>query len=288
MKTARFLSLLAAVMLLLLPVSGQAERSRFLDAALSMLEEGNPFLTHYNEETGAEIQARFPLGCPYFWGGWKAGRILQPARPDQNSDYYHSDRQYLYGMDCAGLTRWIMQQAGYERHDSIANLLDTSQYSELVVSHAKKNTGKERSRWLQPGDLVALRHASGGYHIAMFIGTLLDFGYTKKNLPEALVPYLHHPLVIHCTGSSDYHERYRLWLEESGRTDIVPPFGGVIVSLLDVPAEAATGFTPDVPDVPELKKPCFDLEGYRLEILDLSAEKRQRWIRWRQKPDQDP
>ena len=39
-------------------------------------------------------------------------------------------------------------------------------------------------------------------------------------------------------------------------------------------------------ELPELKKPCFDLEGYHLEILDLSAEKRQRWIRWRKRPEE--
>ncbi len=280
-KTA---ALLAAVILILLPSFGRADRSRFLDAALSMLEEGNPFLTRYNEDTGAGVRARFPLGCPYFWGGRRVSRILQPASPEQNSDYYRTDRQYLYGLDCVGRTRWVGRQLGYEDHDSISNLLNTSKYKEYVNYRAAKNTAEERVSYLQIGDLVAIRHPSGGFHIAMYIGTLLDFGYTRKNLPPELVPYLHYPLVIHCTGSSDYYERYRLWLEETGQTDVLPPFGGVIVSLLDAPAEAAPSFTPDVPEVPELKRPCFDLEGYHLEILDLSAEKRQRWIRWRQRP----
>ncbi len=71
---------------------------------------------------------------------------------------------------------------------------------------------------------------------------------------------------------------------ETCDTETLPPFGGVIVSILDVPAEAAPSFTPEVPELPELTKPCFDLEGYHLEILDLSAEKRQRWIRWRKRP----
>jgi len=56
------------------------------------------------------------------------------------------------------------------------------------------------------------------------------------------------------------------------------------VSILDVPAGDAPSFTPEIPELPELKWPCFDLEGYHLEILDLSTEKRQRWIRWRQRP----
>ena len=280
-KTA---ALLAAIILFLLPAAGQADRSRFLDAALSMLEEGNPFLVRYNEENGTDIRAMYPLGCPYFWGGRKVSRILQPASPEQNSDYYHTDRQYLYGLDCVGLTRWAMKQAGFAEHDAISALLDTSKYKEFVSYRAAKSTAEERVSWLMTGDLAAIQHASGGYHIIMFIGTLIDFGYTRKNVPAELVPYLHYPLVIHCTGSSDYYERYRLWLEEEGLNDIQPPFGGVIVSLLDVPQEAAPFSTPDIPDVPELKKPCFDLEGYHLEVLDLSTEKRQRWIRWRQLP----
>ena len=282
---ALLLVLLTAAVFLLEPSSVRADRYRVLDAALSMLEEGNPFLRRYNEENHADISARFPLGCPYFWGGRRVSRILQKASPEQNSDYYRTDRQYLYGLDCVGLTRWALKQQGYAEHDAISNLLNTTQYKEYVNYRAKKNTGAERVRHLQVGDLVALQHEGGGFHIAMFIGTLVDFGYTRKNLPEELVPYLTWPLVIHCTGSSDYYERYRLWLEETGDPETQPPFGGVIVSLLDVPAEAAPSFTPEIPELPELKKPCFDLEGYHLEILDLSGEKRERWIRWRKRPE---
>lgn len=277
----RCLALLAAAVLFLFPARGQADRSRFLDAAFSMLEEGNPFLVRYNTENHADVRARFPLGCPYFWGGRDVNRILDPVSPGQNSDYYRTDLTYLYGLDCVGLTRWAVQQAGFAGHGAVSALLDLSRYKEYVVSKARKRTGEGRVRELETGDLVAVRHASGGYHVAMYIGTLIDFGYTRKNVPEELVPYLHYPLVIHCTGSSDYYERYRLWLEESGRADITPPYGGVIVSLLDAPAEAAPSFTPDALD---LKKPCFDLEGYHLEILDLSAEKQERWIRWRLRP----
>ena len=63
--------------------------------------------------------------------------------------------------------------------------------------------------------------------------------------------------------------------------DVQPPYGGVIVSLLDASAGDAPSFTPDILD---LKKPCFDLEGYHLEILDLSGEKQERWIHWRHTP----
>jgi len=276
------LVLITAVLLFLCPSFGRADRSRFAEAALSMLEEGNPFLAGYNRENHTNIEARFPLGCPYFWGGRRVSRILEPAQPEQNSDYYRKDQTYLYGLDCVGFTRWVMKQLGLAEHDAISNLLNRTMYKEYLNYPASKRTGEKRANSLKYGDLVALQHAGGGFHIAMYIGTLLDYGYTRKNLPPELVPYLHYPLVIHCTGSSDYYERYRLWLAETGQEDVQPPYGGVIVSLLDAPAEAAPSFTPDVED---LKKPCFDLDGYHLEILDLSGEKRERWIRWRRRPE---
>ena len=279
MKKPQWLALMAAVFILLSPVYGRADHSRFLDAALSMLEEGNPFLERYNSENHLNVKARYSLGCPYYWGGRAVSRILRTAMPDQESEYYKKGRNYLYGLDCVGFTRWTVKQAGFAEHDSISNLLDRSKYKNYVVYKASKYTAESRVRELEIGDLVAIRHPSGGYHIAMFIGTLIDFGYTRKNVPEELVSYLHYPLVIHCAGSSDYYERYRLWLEETGQADIEPPYGGVIVSILDVPADAAPSFTPDVLD---LKMPCFDLEGYHLEILDISVEKQQRWIRWRE------
>lgn len=281
MRTGRLIALLASVLLLMLPSLCRADHSRFLDAALSMLEEGNPFLVRYNEDTGAEIEARFPLGCPYFWGGRRAARILETASPDQDSDYYRKDLTYLYGFDCVGFTRWVMKECGLAEHDAISSLLDRSLYKDDVIYRAAKHTGKERVRYLRVGDLGAIRHPSGGYHIVMFIGTLVDFNYTRKNLPPELVPYLNYPLVIHCAGSSDYYERYRLWLDQKGMKDVQPPYGGVIVSLLDASAGDAPSFTPDILD---LKKPCFDLEGYHLEILDLSGEKQERWIHWRHTP----
>ncbi|MDO5484453.1 MAG: hypothetical protein Q4F27_06045, partial [Desulfovibrionaceae bacterium] len=152
--------LLFGVLFLLLPAGGKAaKRYRVLDAALSMLEEGNPFLTRYNGLTGAGIEARFPLGCPYFWGGRNVRKILQPAKPGQSSDYYRTDQTYLYGLDCVGLTRWVVEQAGYAPHPSISKMLNRSQYKEYANYRADKTTGEARAEALKIGDLVALQHA---------------------------------------------------------------------------------------------------------------------------------
>ena len=219
------LLLTVLAVLLLVPGGVRADRYRVLDAALSMLEEGNPFLTRYNEENGAGIKARFPLGCPYFWGGRNVRKVLEPASPNQSSDYYSKEKTYLYGLDCVGLTRWIVEQAGYAPHDSIRNLLNRNLYREYANYRAAKTTGEKRTESLVIGDLLAIRHPSGGYHCAMYIGTLWDFGYKAASLSDALRPYLYYPLLIHCAGSCDYRERYRAYLEKAGKRRSSRPTG---------------------------------------------------------------
>ena len=280
MRTLKRIVLMTAAAILLMTAAGIADRYSVLDNALSMLEEGNPFLKRYNENTGAGIEARFPLGCPYYWGGRHVEKILEPVCPEQGSDYYQTDCQYLYGLDCVGYTRWIMEQTGYTPHDSISNLLNRSMYKDFVIYKAAKKTGNKRVEELSIGDILCIEHQDGGYHCAMFIGTLLDYGYTARNLPKELRSYLHYPLLIHATGSSVYYERYKTYLQEQGDTTTQPPYGGVIVTLLDASPEDAPFHTPAVLD---LEASCFDLEGYHLQVTDISGEKQTRWIRWREK-----
>ncbi len=279
---ARTAAALAALILLLSVVSGTAERYRFLEAALPFLEEENPFLKRYNEINQTEISAAYPLGCPYYWGGRRVSAVLQTASPERSSDYYQAGLEYLYGLDCVGFTRAVCRKAGYAEHPPISDLLNRSMYRECVIRGAAAAAVDELPPLLRIGDLLALQHSSGGFHIAMYCGTLSDFGYDAGSVPEELVPYLDYPLLIHCTGSSDYHERYRKYLEENNMDGVNPPFGGVIVTILNVPAAAAASSTPDAIG---LCFPCFDLEGCHLPITDLSQEKQYRWIRWRQKPE---
>jgi len=278
----KVLACLLAMLLLLPAGNALGERSKTLELALSMLEEGNPFLVRYNGLNGTAVQARFPLGCPYFWGGRQVRNILNPASPYQNSDYYKTDQTYLYGLDCTGFTRWIGVNMGYTEHDSISRLLSYNTYPKIGIYKALISTGEERAKALRTGDMLAIRHMSGGFHIAMYMGTLRDFGYDEGSVSEELAAYLSYPLLIHCTGSMEYRERYAAYLEETGQTEVIPPFGGVIVTILDVPPEAAPLMTADGDG---RKIPCFEVEGYHLQVTDLTAEKTYRWIRWRQRPE---
>lgn len=271
----RLVFLLIIIALIVLQAAGSAERNKYLDTALAFLEDGNPFLVRYNQINGTEITPLCPLGCPYFWGGRHVVSLLKPYSPSHSSDYYHTDQKYLYGLDCVGFIQWIQKKAGYETQLKISDLLKNSEYRKYRNTAADRTVGSRRTEALRIGDLVAIQHTAGGYHMAMYCGTLSFYGYTAETLPEELIPYIEYPLIIHCTGSSDYHVRYREYLQG---TDITPPFGGVIVSILDVPISAATSETPDAID---LRQPCFELEGYHLQITDLAQEKQYRWVRWR-------
>ena len=70
----RMIRRMTAFLLMLLMLGGvnaqaEVERSELLDTAFSMLEKDNAFLLRYNELTGANVEARFEYGLPYFFGG---------------------------------------------------------------------------------------------------------------------------------------------------------------------------------------------------------------------------
>ena len=69
MKKCLLLLLVLVLSLSSLPALAQVERHPELDAAFSMLEEGNPILARYNEITGANVEARYKYGMPYIFGG---------------------------------------------------------------------------------------------------------------------------------------------------------------------------------------------------------------------------
>ena len=124
--------------------------------------------------------------------------------------------------------------------------------------------------------MLAIRHHGSSYHIAMYIGTLRQYGYTEECTTASIRALLDYPLIIHCTVSSDYYIRYESYIEDAFDTIVYPPDGGVIVSVV-APVSMATDkeINPDN----GMTSYCL-LDGYRLQIYDLSRDTETRWIRW--------
>ena len=275
------------------PAADLVKQDPLLDAAFSMLEKGNPILEKYNEITGADVQVHFEYGLPYFFGGtydfmFKGEPLLFSREPEyarrscwEQTKFYDKNKLYLYGLDCSGYTRWIFNEVGWPRHDSLSGMIN--QYGKYekknhVYSHRR---GKEMPPYselaatLELGDLLVVKPKEGGRHVMMFIGTLREYGYTAETVP-ALAAYLDYPLVIHCGPNPMYGARMQKYLDEhaddSYYKDVKVPNGGVCVSLIGVPLEAATHRVPlewlinlDEKD-PSHYYHCFDLNGYDLTI----------------------
>lgn len=274
--------------------AGTVARSPVLDAAFSMLEEGNPFLTKYNELTGAGIEARFAYGLPYFPAGthdlavsgesvlfskaplYAAHKAWESVRP------YSKNKPYLYGLDGAGFTGWVYSEAGWPAHDTPKAMIN--QYGKYgntnhVYSHRR---GKEMPPYekvaatLQVGDLLVT--SKGSRHVLMFIGTLRDYGYTAETAPE-LAEYLDYTLVIHCGPNPDYATRMQTFLDEQGDDayykGVNLPSGGVAVAVIGMDPTEAPHRASDNGTLYSY----FDLDGYRLMVWDLEAASYFCWFR---------
>ena len=218
---------------------GSVQRSPYLDAAFSLLEEGNPFTARYNLLTGADVKPLFPYGVPYFIGGSKYETLAYHI-PEytvyaswQNSLYYRNGVNYLYGFDCSGFTKWVWSECGRGSHGSISDFLLRSEQEALFCSGGSKPMPDwtELPRVLKPGALLAMTHP--GYHIAMYIGTLRQFGYTEKQAPE-LKKYLDYPLVIHSSVNASIASRFSQLLRNgpSRYRGVTVTDGGVCVSII--------------------------------------------------------
>ena len=53
----------------------------FYEAALTMLEQGNPFIEYYDETAGSLITASLPLGVPYYYAGRTEEKFLRRFYP---------------------------------------------------------------------------------------------------------------------------------------------------------------------------------------------------------------
>ena len=249
----------AAVWILLLILcvsfSARAELSQdpILDCALSMLEKGNIFIQRYNELTGAQIQAVFDGGLPYFFGGRASAYLFSKApryrmmKCQVSSSFFRKDEVYLYGLDCSGFTQYVYKTCGLPAHDTLENMLLKWDYQHDGNHLYDQHPGSEMPPFpelkdhLRVGDLFVCRHEGARYrHIMLYIGTLRDFGFTPNEAPE-LLEYLDYPLVIHCGLSPVYGQRMQQYIDDHPElyrgchtTD-----GGVQVSILGVPPEEA-------------------------------------------------
>ena len=263
--------------------NGLVKQDPLLDAAFSMLEEGNPILEAYNEITGANVEPYFEYGLPYFFGGTydykiKGEQLLFSRLPEyakrscwEQTRFYDKNKVYLYGLDCSGYTRWVYNEVGWPRHDKLSSMINEyGKYGKKnhVYSHRK---GKEMPPYdelaetLELGDLLVVKPKEGGRHVMMYIGTLRDYGFTEETAPE-LMDYLDYVLVIHCGPNPMYGERVQQYLAEHADdpyySNVNIPNGGVCVSLIGVPEQDASYVVEDSGS----EYYCFDLNGYPLTI----------------------
>lgn len=218
---------------------GGIRQDPMLDAAFSLLEEGNPFQARYNVITGSSVASRLPYGVPFFWGG-RAETHLFCMEPDyvvepawQNSRiYYRAGTKYLYGFDCYGLVAWIWNRTQPAELPEMEDLIydrGIPRFPGPSVENGAKYT--DPGYGLQVGDLFLMEHP--GRHIAMYIGTLRMYGYTEEEVPE-LAGELDSPLVMHCSVNASVADRFQYLLENG-----LPKYryatvtdGGACVSLL--------------------------------------------------------
>lgn len=262
------------------------QRSKLLDAAFTLLEKDNIFLTRYNEITGADIEPVFEKGLPYFFGG-KDARMAFRDVPEyatrncwETTRFYRKDQKYLFGFDCSGFTNWLFAQNGWKEHASLSKLVNEwGKYGKQhIFSHREGKQPPaygELKPYLQVGDLLVTKHRSR--HVMMYIGTLSDYGYTAEQVPE-LADYLDYPLVVHCGPHPDAGERFQQVidanLDKYGRCKTTD--GCVNVSIIGVPLDAA----PNSATVQVNDFYWFELENdYKLTIWDYDNASTFIWYR---------
>ena len=213
----RFIALCLALFLLLSGVSALGEEPldeiQVLSSAFACLEEGNPFLTRYNTVTWAEVVPRLPQGVPYVWGGMTASHVFA-KEPDYcvlpiskgSPVWYEAGRKYINGFDCIGFIRYVYERARRIKLTTISGLF--AEKDLFLWSSRTEDTLPLRMQWteLDPGDLLVMEHP--GRHIAMYVGTLRNYGYTEGELGEQLAAYIDYPLVIHSSVNAQVSNRF--------------------------------------------------------------------------------
>ena len=272
MKKCLLLVIALVMLLTALPAAAQVERRAELDAAFSMLEEGNPILARYNEITGADVEARYKYGMPYMFGGKNENYLMKVKKCLETTKFFRKGKTYVYGFDCSGFTNWINKQVGKPEHDTLNNMiLQKGKYGEKNHLPVKELPYDELPKHLQVGDFLVGKHSAR--HIMMFIGTLADYGYTAENAP-GLADYLDYPIVVHSGKNPFYGERYEKYIQENGlRCNTTN--GGVCISIVGVPTDKA----PHSVLSDKQTFYYFDLDGYMLTIYDVFTCTSYVWFR---------
>ena len=241
--TARILAIIMTICLLQVPVFAEEgpalSASPILKHALSLLEEGNPFLARYGEITGDVTEAVMPQGIPYLWGGQVASHVfamapeycLQQAWTSSPGGYYKEGTVYFYGFDCYGYAAWVWQQAYGRAMPSLNDIYADTAHHILDRPEDMPASFDQLSLLLQPGDVLVMDHP--GRHVAFYIGTLRMYGYTEEDIPE-LKGHLDDPLVIHSTENAQVADRFDDLIKNGPHKYCIaqPSDGGVHVSLL--------------------------------------------------------
>ncbi len=287
----------AALVVLLALLAGTAgaemQPSDLIEAAFELLEEGNPFAVRYGKLTGHRIEALFPWGVPYFFGGLTGARgsgWFYLSYPDyhihictKGSGYFHEGTAYFYGLDCGGFTRHVYKACHKAPHPSLSDMMIQWEYRRYhLYDHLEGNEAPpcgQLKDTLAAGDLLVVKHEGSGYrHIMMYIGTLRDYGYTAEEEP-GLAAWLDYPLVIHCGLSPFYGERFQQLIdrypEKYGKATTTD--GGVAVSILGPQPEDA----PEHGHVQNTDYDWFTMNdgGYQLTVINLSDVKYYCWYR---------
>ena len=255
------------------------EKSEWLDAAFTMLEEDNSLLLRYNAATGSDIQALFPLGVPYFWGG-RSISLIRQRLPEYNTTaawqsspvYYRKGTPYLTGFDCVGFVKSVCQLAGHPIRDALKNLIIRDYHNRgdhvwCKADNPMPEDWKKVAEALEIGDILVLFHP--GEHVLMYAGTLRQYGYTEETLP-AVADYLDNPLMIQCGEDPFYYLRMTEYIASSKDARVAPatpPDGGVNFCLLGVPFEAAELVFMCHDSV----YPCFLAEGTCINIYNFDT-----------------
>jgi hypothetical protein len=261
-----------------IPLSDRSQRfvqkNPLLDSAFVMLERGNPFIVRYNKLTGSFLEARYKYGLPYFFGGRLENRLLKRIPAWQDSDHFKAGRLYVYGFDCLGYTQWVYRSNGMEHPDAISDMFSLARSEENMFPLMDKPFDRWRDI-LRIGDILAL-HGEKWNHVMIYIGTLGEYNWNESNTDQALHPYLDYPLFIHTSINHKYVERYAKYIEENDFRNVYNTDGGVAVSLVGAPLDAAPG---EAWVDGRIRLKYFDLDGYDLTIYDISTKKA--YIGWR-------